>query len=97
MARHPRAQTVWMNQLKARYDAILAKHPKLDRGNHASHRGTLGTGNHVIEVCLDEAESVCSPTSPIPTSPTRRTTPSTSTTTRKPWIGRRTTPAGIAT
>ena len=36
--------------LKARYDAILAKHPKLDRGNHANHLGTLGTGNHFIEV-----------------------------------------------
>jgi len=48
---------VW-GQLKPRYDAILAKHPKLDRGNHANHLGTLGTGNHFIEVCLDEAETV---------------------------------------
>src|SRR6266478_2675956 len=44
--------------LKPRYDAILEKHPKLDRGNHSNHLGTLGTGNHFIEVCLDEAESV---------------------------------------
>jgi tRNA-splicing ligase RtcB (3'-phosphate/5'-hydroxy nucleic acid ligase) len=44
--------------LKPRYDAILAKHSKLDRGNHANHLGTLGTGNHFIEVCLDEAETV---------------------------------------
>ena len=43
-------------ELKARYDAILAKHPKLDRGNHANHLGTLGTGNHFIEVCLDESD-----------------------------------------
>ncbi len=49
---------VWGNELKSGYDAILAKHPKLDRGNHANHLGTLGTGNHFIEVCLDEAESV---------------------------------------
>jgi tRNA-splicing ligase RtcB len=48
---------VW-GQLKPRYDAILAKHPKLDRGNHANHLGTLGTGNHFIEVCLDEADQV---------------------------------------
>jgi len=48
---------VW-GTLKPRYDAILAKHPKLDRGNHANHLGTLGTGNHFIEVCLDEANSV---------------------------------------
>ena len=36
----------------------LAKHPKLDRGNHANNLGTLGTGNHFIEVCLDESEAV---------------------------------------
>src|ERR1700733_1525288 len=50
--------SVWLGELKARYDAILAKHPKLDRGNHANHLGTLGTGNHFIEVCLDESETV---------------------------------------
>src|SRR5215468_7433228 len=51
-------QDVWGAGLKPRYDAILAKHPKLDRGNHANHLGTLGTGNHFIEVCLDESEMV---------------------------------------
>ena len=53
-----RNQGVWADELKPRYDAVLAKHPKLDRGNHANHLGTLGTGNHFIEVCLDEAETV---------------------------------------
>jgi len=53
-----RNQAVWLAELKERYDAILAKHPKLDRGNHANHLGTLGTGNHFIEVCLDETEAV---------------------------------------
>jgi tRNA-splicing ligase RtcB len=53
-----RNQAVWRADLKPGYDAILAKHPKLDRGNHANHLGTLGTGNHFIEVCLDEAENV---------------------------------------
>jgi len=52
-----RNSEVWQ-ELKPRYDAILEKHPKLDRGNHANHLGTLGTGNHFIEVCLDEAETV---------------------------------------
>jgi tRNA-splicing ligase RtcB len=52
-----RNSEVWQT-LKPRYDAILEKHPKLDRGNHSNHLGTLGTGNHFIEVCLDEAESV---------------------------------------
>ena len=49
---------VWAEELKPRYDTILTKHPKLDRGNHTNHLGTLGTGNHFIEVCLDEAENV---------------------------------------
>jgi tRNA-splicing ligase RtcB len=49
---------VWDEKLKERYEAILEKHPKLDRGNHSNHLGTLGTGNHFIEVCLDEAEMV---------------------------------------
>ena len=52
-----RNSEVWQS-LKPRYDAILEKHPKLDRGNHANHLGTLGTGNHFIEVCLDESENV---------------------------------------
>lgn len=51
-------QRVWATGLKARYEAILAIHPKLDRGNHANHLGTLGTGNHFIEVCLDESGAV---------------------------------------
>ena len=46
----------WTANLKPRYDAILQKHPKLAHGNHANHLGTLGTGNHFIEVCLDESE-----------------------------------------
>jgi tRNA-splicing ligase RtcB len=48
---------IW-GRLKPRYDAILEKHSKLDHGNHSNHLGTLGTGNHFIEVCLDEADSV---------------------------------------
>src|ERR1700676_234999 len=52
-----RNNEVWQT-LKPRYDVILEKHPKLDRGNTSNHLGTLGTGNHFIEVCLDEAEMV---------------------------------------
>jgi tRNA-splicing ligase RtcB len=40
---------------------LAAKHPKyLERaaGRAANHLGTLGTGNHFIEVCLDEADHV---------------------------------------
>jgi len=45
-------------RLKPTYDEILAKHPKLNRGNDVNHLGTLGTGNHFIEVCVDTQESV---------------------------------------
>lgn len=37
---------------------ITAKHPKLARTNHLNHLGTLGTGNHFVEVCLDEEQRV---------------------------------------
>lgn len=44
--------------LKKGYDEILAKHPKAKSFNNAMHVGTLGTGNHFIEICLDENDSV---------------------------------------
>ena len=37
---------------------IIARHPKLARANSVHHLGTLGTGNHFVEVCLDEADRV---------------------------------------
>ena len=54
----PRRQTNVWKQLKPGYDAIVERHPRLDRGNHVNHLGTLGTGNHFIEVCLDENDRV---------------------------------------
>ena len=39
-------------------DAILDAHPALRSANSVHHLGTLGTGNHFIEVCLDEADRV---------------------------------------
>jgi tRNA-splicing ligase RtcB len=53
----PRNQAAWA-QLEPKYAEIVAAHPKLGRGNDANHLGTLGTGNHFIEVCLDEANDV---------------------------------------
>jgi len=51
------ATDAW-TRLRTRYDAIIERHPKLNRGSHIQHLGTLGTGNHFIEVCLDESERV---------------------------------------
>jgi tRNA-splicing ligase RtcB len=41
-------------------DEIVAKHPKIDRASKRAprHLGTLGTGNHFIEICLDEEDRV---------------------------------------
>lgn len=39
---------------------IVLKHPKLERPSlrAPNHAGTLGTGNHFVEVCLDESQRV---------------------------------------
>ncbi|MBV9496174.1 MAG: RtcB family protein [Acidobacteria bacterium] len=57
--RNPPAKTldVW-SKLEPVYNEIVKKHPRLGRGNDMNHLGTLGTGNHFIEVCLDEAQNV---------------------------------------
>ncbi|HXU80366.1 MAG TPA: RtcB family protein, partial [Polyangia bacterium] len=44
--------------LEPRYRRIVERHPRLDRGWHVQHLGTLGTGNHFIEVCLDGQDHV---------------------------------------
>ena len=45
-------------RLEPGFAAITAKHGKIGHSNHLTHLGTLGTGNHFIEVCLDETERV---------------------------------------
>ncbi len=52
-----RAEDAW-KRLRAGYASILEKHPRLDRGATAQHLGTLGGGNHFIELCLDESQRV---------------------------------------
>jgi len=53
----PSANYRW-NTLSSRYTDIVLKHPKAKAYNTSNHMGTLGTGNHFIEVCLDEYEHV---------------------------------------
>ncbi|MBK9170186.1 MAG: RtcB family protein [Bryobacterales bacterium] len=48
---------VWQ-AMESGYRRIIERHPKLNRGSHVTHLGTLGTGNHFIEVCLDEMDMV---------------------------------------
>ena len=40
------------------FQRITEKYPRLAKTNNHKHLGTLGTGNHFIEVCLDEADRV---------------------------------------
>jgi len=44
--------------LATRFKAITDKYPRLEKTNNRHHLGTLGGGNHFIEVCLDEADRV---------------------------------------
>ena len=53
-----RVERVWATELEAGYRAIVDRHRVLDRGNSVNHLGTLGTGNHFIEVCLDQDDAV---------------------------------------
>jgi tRNA-splicing ligase RtcB len=48
---------VW-STLADEFDALCELHPRLKNTNNRKHLGTLGTGNHFIEVCLDEDGAV---------------------------------------
>ena len=52
-------QHFWERLLKEEYDSFLkAEYPRLDRGATVTQLGTLGTGNHFIEICLDQEDFV---------------------------------------
>ena len=51
------AEEAWA-AVKPGFEAIVAKHPKIAKANTAVHLGTLGTGNHFLEVCLDQEDRV---------------------------------------
>jgi tRNA-splicing ligase RtcB len=52
----PPARTVaaWA-ELQPEYDAFIARHASAGNAQRVHQLGTLGTGNHFIELCLDEA------------------------------------------
>jgi tRNA-splicing ligase RtcB len=54
--REPSARTAqaWA-ELQADYDAFAARHQSAQSAQRVHQLGTLGTGNHFIELCLDEA------------------------------------------
>jgi tRNA-splicing ligase RtcB len=54
------ANALAMNDAMQALDTIVAKHPKIKQAAERAptHAGTMGTGNHFIEVCLDESDRV---------------------------------------
>lgn len=44
--------------LETGFKELAERHPKIAKSNNVHHLGTLGTGNHFIELCLDEADRV---------------------------------------
>ncbi|NRN29816.1 RtcB family protein [Photorhabdus heterorhabditis] len=46
------------NMLQPGFKRLTDKYPQLLKTNNYQHLGTLGTGNHFIELCLDESDQV---------------------------------------
>jgi tRNA-splicing ligase RtcB len=53
----PEIVAAWAT-LVERFDRITTKYPRLKNTNNLVHMGTLGTGNHFIELCLDTEQRV---------------------------------------
>jgi tRNA-splicing ligase RtcB (3'-phosphate/5'-hydroxy nucleic acid ligase) len=52
-----RSVDAW-STLSQDFARITERHPRLKNTNNLQHLGTLGTGNHFVEVCLDEESRV---------------------------------------
>jgi len=50
-------ESAWAG-LDADFQRLCELHPRLRNTNNLKHLGTLGTGNHFIELCIDEAQRV---------------------------------------
>ncbi|MBY0422609.1 MAG: RtcB family protein [Parvularculaceae bacterium] len=48
------AKAKWA-ELEGGYRVVIEKHPKAAHPRGLGHLGTLGTGNHFVELCLDES------------------------------------------
>jgi tRNA-splicing ligase RtcB len=48
----------WSVQLSDGYQSLCDRHPGALHQRALSHLGTLGTGNHFVEICLDESDAV---------------------------------------
>jgi tRNA-splicing ligase RtcB len=53
------SEKAWYQRLKQRYDVLQQKYPAVATKNSPARQlGTLGGGNHFIEVCLDQDDAV---------------------------------------
>ncbi|MCY3884138.1 MAG: RtcB family protein [Gammaproteobacteria bacterium] len=48
----------WKSLLDHGYSRIVDRQPRLSKANSIHHLGTMGTGNHFLEMCLDESDGV---------------------------------------
>ena len=48
----------WNNQLDDGFKKLIERHPSFTKSNNVRHLGSLGGGNHFIEICLDESDHV---------------------------------------
>lgn len=53
-----RVGNLWQEHLERGFRAICEKHRTVAGANSVHHLGTLGSGNHFVEVCLDEEGAV---------------------------------------
>lgn len=51
-------QQTWRDHLARDFEELCRRYGVLEQTNHLNHLGTLGTGNHFIELCLDEGQPV---------------------------------------
>jgi tRNA-splicing ligase RtcB len=54
----PKESLAAWTQLDAGYNKIMEKHPKIRDSKKFKQLGTLGGGNHFIELCIDESQHV---------------------------------------
>jgi len=56
----PRDHVSPLTASMAKLQTIVAKHPSIEKAANraANHAGTLGTGNHFVEICLDTEQRV---------------------------------------
>jgi tRNA-splicing ligase RtcB len=54
----PNSATTRWRTLEQRYRSLVERHPRISHKSPLNQLGSLGGGNHFIELCLDEADQV---------------------------------------